>query len=480
TDPTNPDTDGDGLLDGEEAPFYDPLLADSDGDGVLDGLDQCWVGDDNGADGDGDGTVDLCDVCPSVADPAQLDADRDGLGDVCDGVVLVGPVAVLDTSSGHWAGFGSALASGDVNGDGYSDVLVGRPGTANETGGRAMLYLGSATGLATSPAWNQTGPRSFEAGFGSGVAVLDVDGDGYDDAVVGEPMGWGYDSHDPTLRVYFGSAGGLRTNAGWSQVETSRYAWGSFVASAGDVNGDGYGDVLVGDAWSVLELFLGRPGGLGPSAVWSTTDFAEGGAAGDLNGDGYGDLWLAEHPALGTHGEVHLGSPAGAGPLVHSSDVPGPRGAAGDVNGDGYDDLIAGGSLLYGGPSGVVPAPGQQGDFRTAVAAAGDVNGDGYDDLIVGDEDWRNGERGEGGAFLLLGSPAGYGAPAWHDESDQTGYQEQDPLSGGSWYQNVGYGSVVSSAGDVDGDGFDDIVVGAPWYGNDHGGSAFVYRGRRP
>ncbi|MCA9492559.1 MAG: FG-GAP repeat protein [Myxococcales bacterium] len=478
TDPTNPDTDGDGLLDGAEAPFYDPLLADTDGDGAPDGVDLCWVGDDSGPDGDGDGMADLCDVCPSVADPGQEDADRDGLGDACDGDVLVGPVEILRTGSDHWSGFGKALASGDVNGDGYSDVLVGRPGTLNEMGGRALLYIGSPTGLTTPPAWNHGGPWPGEAGYGSGVAVTDVDGDGYDDVVVGESQGWGYDIHRPMLWVYFGSPAGVSSVADWS-YQGWNSEFGTWVAAAGDVDGDGYQDVLAGDGWNRIDLFLGEPGGLGTAAAWSSSS-STGGSAGDLNGDGYDDLWVAMDDWLGnTHTEVYLGGPAGVGAQIWSTTVAGPRGAAGDVNGDGYDDLVAGGSLLYGGSTGIAPAPGQQGDFRTAVALAGDVNGDGYDDLVVGDEDWRNGERGEGGAFLLLGSPTGYGAPAWQDESDQAGYTESDYYNG-SWYQIIGYGSVVSSAGDVDGDGYDDVVIGAPWYGNDNGGSALVYHGQQP
>ncbi len=82
------------------------------------------------------------------------------------------------------------------------------------------------------------------------------------------------------------------------------------------------------------------------------------------------------------------------------------------------------------------------------MAGAGDVNGDGYDDVIIGAYLFDNGETDEGAAFLYLGSPAGLGAsPAWVADGAQTGAH---------------FGDAVASAGDVDNDGFADVVVGAP------------------
>src|SRR5512143_293140 len=99
------------------------------------------------------------------------------------------------------------------------------------------------------------------------------------------------------------------------------------------------------------------------------------------------------------------------------------------------------------------------------VAPAGDVNGDGYDDLIVGSYAYDRPEVDEGAVFLYLGGPAGVAAaPAWIAESNQAGAHLGDKLSG---------------AGDVNGDGYDDVVLGAGYYGSTHvdAGAAFLYLG---
>src|SRR5262245_36589310 len=146
--------------------------------------------------------------------------------------------------------FGTSVASaGDVNGDGYSDVIVGahqyEDGEYAE--GAAFLYLSSASGLSTTPAWSDEGDETMLE-FGISVSTAgDVNGDGYADVIVG-----GADYNSVTMgvaRLYLGSPSGLSPTAAWTAqaepVGTSTF--GDTVAAAGDVNGDGYADVIIGD-----------------------------------------------------------------------------------------------------------------------------------------------------------------------------------------------------------------------------------------
>jgi hypothetical protein len=204
----------------------------------------------------------------------------------------------------------SVASAGDVNKDGYPDLIVGAP-----LAGRAYLYLGSPTGIASTPAWTAKGTicdPSQASFFGHAVASAgDVNKDGYADVIVGAPGC----ARTPALYaegavfVYLGGPGGLATTPHWyavGNVANSQFGWS--VASAGDVNKDGASDVIVGSPFEYFEsgrifVWLGASGtGLGPSgAATSTADWiVTGGAgdrlgfsvssAGDVNKDGYADV----------------------------------------------------------------------------------------------------------------------------------------------------------------------------------------------
>jgi sulfite reductase alpha subunit-like flavoprotein len=150
-----------------------------------------------------------------------------------------------------------------VNGDGYSDVIVGAPyydnGQTNE--GRAYVYHGSATGLSTSSAWTAESNQSY-AYFGRLVASAgDVNGDGYSDVIVGAHAYDNGQNNEGRAYVYHGSATGLSTSFAWTAESNQTDAYfGWSVASAGDVNGDGYSDVIVGArAYDNGETDEGRP-----------------------------------------------------------------------------------------------------------------------------------------------------------------------------------------------------------------------------
>src|SRR5262245_57326902 len=143
----------------------------------------------------------------------------------------------------------SVASAGDVNGDGYGDVIIGAPnydnGETNE--GQALLYPGSASGLSSTPTWTVEGNQD-QASLGTSVAGAgDVDGDGYDDAIVGVPLYSNGQINEGAAYLYLGTPAGLSTTPIWtSESDQAGADFGWSVASTGDVNADGYSDVIVG------------------------------------------------------------------------------------------------------------------------------------------------------------------------------------------------------------------------------------------
>jgi len=435
--------------------------------------------------------------------------------------VTIDPLATSPawTTDGGQAGANlgySVATAGDINGDGYSDVIVGAPyydnGENNEGG--AFVYLGSASGLAASPAWTEQRNQA-NAYLGWSVATAgDVNGDGYSDVIVGA---YGYDTSyadSGGAFLYLGGAAGLAGFPNWSAAASQAGAdFGWSVASAGDVNGDGRSDVIIGarrfDNVESNEgrayVYLGTATGLAASPAWTAEPNQAsayfGGSvatAGDVNGDGYADVIVGAHMYDNGQADegrafVYLGSGAGPGasPAWTAEADQATAGfgtsvaTAGDVNGDGYADVIVGAyaydndqlnegrAFVYLG-SAAGPAAGpawttesHQADalYGSSVAPAGDVNGDGYADVIVGASMYDNGETDEGRAFVYTGSAAGLGAsPTWTFESNQ---------------MSVYCGRSVATAGDVNGDGFSDVIVGGDRYDNTQvdEGRAWVFLG---
>ncbi len=410
----------------------------------------------------------------------------------------------------------SVGTAGDVNGDGYDDVIVGAffydNGQTNE--GAAFLYLGSASGLATEYSWMTEGNEAVALAGRSVGTAGDVNGDGYDDVIVGLPTlddGGG-------AWVFYGSAMGLSATPDWTahSDQFSSSDFGISVGTAGDVNGDGYDDVIVGahlyDSPGFIQdgrayVYHGSPSGLSPTPDWVTngkqSSAAYGisvGTAGDVNGDGFDEVIVGAYTYDNgqlDEGRAYLyrGSASGLSQqpswTFENNDVRaclgGSVGTAGDVNGDGYDDVIVGApygacwdvatSLLgraygfTGSASGLAATPDwtvelvQTGAVFGMVSSARDVNDDGYNDVLVGATFYDNGQKDEGASFLYLGSTTGLETDSsWTAEGEQVGAR---------------FGFASGTAGDVNGDGVADIVVGAYEYdnGQSNEGRAFLYLG---
>ena len=433
-------------------------------------------------------------------------------------------------SGGPFAVGPTCVASaGDVNGDGYSDVLVATSGGAIGTGS-VMLYLGSATGLPALPAWTKAGENVGDL-FGYSVSSAgDVNGDGYSDVLVGAP-GWPNYSWKGKVYLYLGSAAGLAAAPAWTTTgEALDARLGYSVASAGDVNGDGYTDVVLGSynfksgAINVGKayVYLGSAAGLAAVPNWTALgESAVNGAfgqsvslAGDVNGDGYDDILIGDpmfdRPIAADYDHnigaayLYLGSPAGVNAAYEWRTLGEGAGVeygcsvsfAGDVNSDGYSDVIvgayrqdaggksqAGRAYVYHGTPhynpdpvpvgdrgglGTTPAtvlqdavPYDDGHLGSSVCSAGDVNGDGYSDVVVGVPGYNFFKLKQGKAAVFLGSAAGVQITEyWAAVKDAATAR-----------LNARCGSSVALAGDVNGDGYSDIVMGA----NEQDASANVY-----
>ena len=492
------------ILNGIDASDYSGQSVSSAGDVNGDGYDDLIIGayraDQNGSNGAGETYL----VYGGASAPGT-----DGVLDLSaldgtNGFILTG------IDAGDQSGR-SVSSAGDVNGDGYDDLIIGaRKADPNGNSGAGETYV--IYGGASAP------------GTGGVLDLSDLDG-----------------------------TNGFILN-GFSPFDRS----GISVSSAGDVNGDGYDDLIIGAYWadpngnSSGETYVvygganapGTGGVLDLSDLDGTNGFILNGidagdrsgfsvsSAGDVNGDGYDDLIIGAFGANSNRdsdaGETYLvyggANASGTGGVLDLSDLDGTNGftltgidrddrsgqsvsSAGDVNGDGYDDLIIGASradgftgetyVIYGGAS--APGTGGELDLSTldgtngftltgidagdrsgfSVSSAGDINGDGYDDLIIGA--FRadpNGDSGAGETYVVYG---GASAPGTN------GVLDLGALDGTNGFILTGIdvddqsGFSVSSAGDVNGDGYDDLIIGArgadPNGNNESGETYIVYGG---
>ncbi len=377
-------------------------------------------------------------------------------------------------------------AERDFNGDGYSDVVVGAPfGNI----GKAYVYFGGATGIGTTPAGTlQSG--GLDA-FGHSVASAgDVNGDGFFDVIVGAPAV----SPGGKAFLYFGGAGTtFNATADWSVTGASGDQLGYSVSSAGDVNGDGAADVVVG-AFTYggisgrAYLYLGALNGVMDTIPDATPTGGSGerlgiavASAGDVDNDGKSDVLVSTIAGSGELRRLYLywGSSDGLSPTrdtlygkAFNDFFGGSAALAGDVDADGSTDVVVGATggaaaYLYLGQrelstskARTIPMPRAMSAFGSSVFSAGDVNGDGFDDFVIGASVHSANGTNAGAAHVYLGSA-----------SPQT-----VPVATVLGAAGDELGTSVASAGDVNGDGFDDLIVGSPG-ANQRAGKVSIYHG---
>ncbi|NIP70445.1 MAG: hypothetical protein GTO04_15040, partial [Planctomycetales bacterium] len=218
----------------------------------------------------------------------------------------------------------SKAGAGDVNNDGYDDVITssgyGAPDGTHK--GQAYLYLGSSGGLSPSPVFTITGRADLDYLGLSGAGAGDVNDDGYDDVIIGAEGA--ADGNKGQAYLYLGNSGGLSPSPAFTITGQADFdLLGFSVGGAGDVNGDGYDDMLIGapgvdmggTGKGQAYVYLGGSSGLGPSPAFTVTGQADTdylgiavAGAGDVNGDGYDDVLIGATGAPdGTHkGQVYL------------------------------------------------------------------------------------------------------------------------------------------------------------------------------
>ncbi|MEH6523794.1 Ig-like domain-containing protein, partial [Sulfitobacter sp.] len=445
----------------------------------------------------------------------------------------------------------SVASAGDVNGDGIDDLIIGAFGADPNGGysaGESYVVFGSTGGFTSSLSLSALdgtngfridGIDAYDQNGRSVSSAGDVNGDGVDDLIIGasggDPNGGSYTGES---YVVFGSTGGFTSSLSLSALDGSNgfridgidsgdYS-GRSVSSAGDVNGDGIDDLIIGATYAEAGesyVVFGDTGGFSSSLSLSALDGTNGfridgidttdnsgfsvSSAGDVNGDGIDDLIIgaafADPNGASVAGESYVvfGDAGGFTSSLSLSALDGTNGfridgidasdysgwsvsSAGDVNGDGIDDLIIGANradpngtfsagesyVVFGDTGGFTSSlslsalDGSNGfridgidanDFSGySVSSAGDVNGDGIDDLIIGAFGGDPNGTSSGESFVVFGSTDGFTSSLSLSALDGTNGFRIDGIDAGDLS-----GRSVSAAGDVNGDGIDDLIIGA-------------------
>jgi len=446
-----------------------------------------------------------------------------GKGFQMDTVLSDAHASFVGVNAGDYSG-GQVAIAGDVNGDGYDDFLIAASGSDDTRfdGGKVYLFFGNKTGWSMNMSVDEADATFIGEKSGDMAANVagagDVNGDGYDDFLIGSM--WNDESNSAAGQTYLilGSASNWSLDTSLSHVDASflgesNLDGAGIVAGAGDVNGDGYDDFLIGayrnhevdtDAGQAY-LILGKKSGWAMDTHLSTADASFLGefrndrasrvaGGGDVNGDGYDDFLIGAPPSNGpilSSGQTYIifGRPSG-----WSRDVPLSNANAsfygeavgdqcghsntiiGDVNGDGFDDILISSIsndqagvdagqcyLIFGKATGwAFDTPISKADasflgeapddlLGISVAAAGDINRDGYDDFLIGSNNGENGQYA-GQTYLVFGKANGW---SWGLNVSElsVSFQGENP-----WDFS---GCSIGGGGDINGDGWGDFLIGA-------------------
>lgn len=411
------------------------------------------------------------------------------------------------------ARFGFTVATADVTGDGFADVLVSqqRYSGPESMEGRVLMFPGSATGISSTAAWTFEGNQEF-ASLGSSLAVAgDIDGDGIEDFGVSAPYWSGADPLFETGQVYvFKGAATLGAGPDILLTGATQEANLGYSLAFGDVNCDGRPDLVSGspntrNGDGEVQVFVNTLGGFAaaPSFTFAgdlnlTENFGTDVSLINVNGDsdnGHAcdDLVVGSPSFAGDQGRLSIFPGSTAGPGAPTTQLSGTANArmgtsvanGGDVNNDGFEDVVAGapnfsGALTDEGGVFVFPgsgtglqtptilAGGQSGSRTGFSVAMADINNDGFDDVLVGANQYSNPELNEGRLVVYQGLAAGVATtPSSVFESDAT---------------NAFLGDSIASGEDLNGDGVVDVLVGGRGYPDDHQpsnpvGAVFAFAG---
>jgi hypothetical protein len=378
----------------------------------------------------------------------------------------------------------------DFDCDGFDDLVVSEAGANSDTGA-VHVFWGSSSGLEVTP-YDLTGLASGER-FGASVANAgDVDGDGCEDLIVGVTGGKDNLGYTTGLAYVYHGGGRNHSAANWSKTggtgpSANGDEFGGRVSSAGDVNGDGFDDVMVtaiafeqGGFKGKVYLYLGGSGGLAQSPIWNTRGYWSNviqgwslAAIGDSNGDGFDDIALGasgDLEAVSGYGRVQVYSGSSTGlmavqnqwhHLISYTFLGYSVAGLGDVNGDNYSDFAFGEPnhdssalgkvhVLLGSASGYPDDPDlelvgtQTGQLLgSAIGTIGDLNDDGREEVAI--------------SSIGLGTQAGKVELFYADSSELLRPALNPILIVGVSGQHLG--RTVSGGGDVDGDGEFEILV---------------------